>query len=129
IVSRSARSFPERSIVMKSFTRFTAQNRLLCVLALAAACDPDLDGEGEADPTAESAPPEVAEPEGDREGLAGEVALQAPVEPSALTTSSFVFQHPLTGGSYKPECHFNDLQCAAPGKYHAGIDASASSST
>lgn len=55
-------------------------------------------------------------------------AYAAPTAASALTASSFLFQHPLTGGSWSSTCVFNTTNCYAKGKYHTAIDESAGTS-
>ncbi len=52
----------------------------------------------------------------------------APSEASPLTSSSFLFQHPLTGGSWSSACAFNTTNCYVAGKYHTAIDESAGTS-
>jgi hypothetical protein len=58
----------------------------------------------------------------------GPPELAVPVEPSALTSSSFMFQHPLTGSTWNHACDFNTLQCYVSGKYHTALDEAAATS-
>lgn len=83
------------------------------------ACDSD-DIDAQDDPAVE-APEDAA--------LTGPPALVTPTEPTFLTTSSFLFQHHLLGSAYAHECDFDDLQCYVVGKYHTGLDDSATAST
>ena len=54
---------------------------------------------------------------------------EASPSPVALTLSSFLFQHPLTGGSWNHTCDFNTVNCYVKGQYHTAIDESAGTST